>query len=306
MTLSQFRDELRRCSSRAYSSPKEIRERIFATTTTTTCSTGEEAESSSHSNNNKASLEPQQTGVPYYSRQNDCLRQELGPVWEALTQQQYLPATLPWAQEALGGAPPDAINLWVGNERAVSALHKDHYENLFYVASGEKVFTLCPPADAPFLREEAYESGRFEWCGASKEWKGHRDALDVDEKPTTVRWIAADVTVAAAQQDDATTADADSTSSSRLLRRYTHPMQVHVRTSELLYLPALWFHRVTQTCETVGINYWYDMKFDAPGWCYFHLLQQLDVVVMPAATATATATGDDDDDDVEDAQDGEG
>ena len=25
---------------------------------------------------------------------------------------------------------------------------------------------------------------------------------------------------------------------------------------ECIYIPSLWYHRVTQTCETVGINYW--------------------------------------------------
>jgi peptidyl-lysine (3S)-dioxygenase / protease len=48
---------------------------------------------------------------------------------------------------------------------------------------------------------------------------------------------------------------------------------VQVQAGELLYLPSLWFHRVTQTRETLGINYWYDMKFDSPLWCYFNLLQ---------------------------------
>lgn len=33
---------------------------------------------------------------------------------------------LPWATEALG-APPEAVNFWVGDERAVTSFHKDHY-----------------------------------------------------------------------------------------------------------------------------------------------------------------------------------
>jgi jumonji domain-containing protein 7 len=43
----------------------------------------------------------------------------------------------------------------------VSSIHKDHYENLFYVLSGEKVFTICPPFDAPFLREREFDGGAF-------------------------------------------------------------------------------------------------------------------------------------------------
>jgi len=54
-----------------------------------------------------------------------------------------------------------------------------------------------------------------------------------------------------------------------------HPIKVHVEEGEMLYIPSLWYHRVTQTCETVGVNYWYDMKFDGPNWCYFNFLQNL-------------------------------
>jgi hypothetical protein len=56
-----------------------------------------------------------------------------------------------WAEQAFGTGPPDAVNIWIGDERAHSSLHKDPYENLFYVASGEKIFTLYPPSDAAFL-----------------------------------------------------------------------------------------------------------------------------------------------------------
>jgi len=30
-------------------------------------------------------------------------------------------------------------------------VHKDHYENLYCVVSGEKHFTLLPPTDQPFI-----------------------------------------------------------------------------------------------------------------------------------------------------------
>ncbi|GAX11696.1 hypothetical protein FisN_7Lh066 [Fistulifera solaris] len=209
--------------------------------------------------------------VFYYSRQNDCLRQELTEFWKSSTtthDTNQLPQTFVWAEEAFGTGPPQAVNLWMGNERSVSSMHKDHYENLFYVASGEKLFTLCPPADAPFLYEQKCESGRFHWDADRREWMVHLedDADDnpsVDE-PVQTRWIAADVTM----KHNVEYSQAFS------LLRYTHPVEVKVKEGELLYLPALWFHRVTQTRETVGVNYWYDMKFESPNWTFFHLLQQ--------------------------------
>ncbi|KAL3791646.1 hypothetical protein ACHAW5_007433 [Stephanodiscus triporus] len=95
--------------------------------------------------------------VVYYSKQNDCLRTEVAKLFSA----QIFPDTFSFAEEAFGTGPPDAINLWIGNERAVSSMHKDHYENLFYVCSGQKEFVLCPPADALFLHEDIFFIGTF-------------------------------------------------------------------------------------------------------------------------------------------------
>jgi jumonji domain-containing protein 7 len=55
----------------------------------------------------------------------------------------------------------------------------------------------------------------------------------------------------------------------------THPIKVSVSVGEMIYIPSLWYHRVNQTCETVGVNYWYDMKFDGPNWCYFNFLNEI-------------------------------
>ncbi|KAG7351813.1 cupin-like domain containing protein [Nitzschia inconspicua] len=234
--------------------------------------------------------------VLYYSRQNDCLRKEMDPLWnwkspfdEGSTSNVF-PRSIEWAEQAFTGTNrghthrgPDAVNLWMGDERAVSAMHKDHYENLFYVLSGEKVFSLCPPADAPFLYERQVVSGQFQSrisqpgrSDAAPSWSVTIDTVDQSEEmpPSSnaprknyakVHWIAADPFRQHAHRDHP-------------LLRYAHPMpNVRVRAGEMLYLPSLWFHRVTQTCETVGINYWYDMCFNSPLWCYFHLLQQLQV-----------------------------
>ena len=204
--------------------------------------------------------------VLYYSRQNDCLRRELKPVFDL----DLFPPTFAFAEEAFGTGPPDAINMWIGDERATSSMHKDHYENLFYVLSGEKVFLLCPPADVPFLPEGEFDSGRFRrdrhgeggWCVVpDRDGAGGGGAAAAGAR---VKWIEPDL--------------ADPRSASRFpLLDHCHPIEVRVREGEMIYLPALWFHRVTQSCETVGLNYWYDMAFDSPGWVYFNFLQQIEV-----------------------------
>jgi hypothetical protein len=240
-------------------------------------------------NENEDDVDDDNDDVYYYSRQNDCLRTELPDhVWSNL----HLPDTFAWAETAFGTGPPDAVNLWIGNAGAVSSMHKDHYENLFAVlAGGEKIFTLCPPADIAFLYEQPFPRGQF--CrnttddgvtsgGGSWTVQMYQDRpVDDDQKgfatndpTTTVPWIAADVT----RRDDPSYLDQFP------LLRHAHPVTVIVRPGELLYLPALWFHRVTQTAPTIAVNYWYDMRFDSPHWCYFHYLQ------TQAAAAAAAAT----------------
>lgn len=209
--------------------------------------------------------------VLYYSRQNDCLRTE----FKSLFDSNLVPSTFTWAEDAFGTGPPDAINVWIGDERAVSSMHKDHYENLFYVLEGEKVFTLCPPGDVPFLYEGEFESGTFHRDLGNGNWKVVPDVDGFEEcgVNNVVKWIEADVEPLLEQ----------STRTKQINRfpllERVHPIKITVRAGEMLYLPSLWFHRVTQTCETLGINYWYDMKFDSPLWCYFNFLQQLTLVV---------------------------
>ena len=202
------------------------------------------------------------------SSQNDCLRTELRPLFES----GIFPESIYFAEETFGTSP-DAVNLWIGDERAVSSMHKDHYENLFYVLSGEKVFTLCPPADVPFLCQKEFDSGTF-YRNKNGEWVVHQDFVDDEANQPVhaarVKWIGGDV--------DPLLEAPDSNRRDHPLLPLAHPIRVVVKAGEMLYLPALWFHRVTQTCETVGINYWYDMSFDSPQWCYFNFLQQLQVV----------------------------
>jgi Cupin-like domain len=241
------------------------------------------------------------SSVYYYSRQNDCLRTELGSLWEE--QQGILfPHGFSWAAQAFGSSEndddaasltnlmqPDAVNFWIGNERAVSAMHKDHYENLFYVLHGEKVFTLCPPGDAPFLYEGEYPSGRFQQRDGEHDVSRHDWSVRIDPPvdgttaPSTVHWITANV-----MDDVRDENDCHRRPSRRRfpLLRHAHPVQVRVQAGEMLYLPSLWFHQVTQTCETVAVNYWYDMKFNSPLWCYFHLLSQLKAPPAPKTIPT--------------------
>ncbi|XP_016067822.1 PREDICTED: cytosolic phospholipase A2 beta isoform X2 [Miniopterus natalensis] len=61
-----------------------------------------------------------------------------------------------------GGKMPDAVNFWLGEAAAVTSLHKDHYENLYCVVSGEKHFLLHPPSDRPFIPYEMYTPATYQ------------------------------------------------------------------------------------------------------------------------------------------------
>lgn len=63
-----------------------------------------------------------------------------------------------WADEALAKTP-DATNLWIGTAKSKTSMHRDHYENLFTVIRGTKIFTLYSPNEAYFLCDGAWFGG---------------------------------------------------------------------------------------------------------------------------------------------------
>ncbi len=76
---------------------------------------------------------------------------------------------------------------------------------------------------------------------------------------------------------------------------------VQVRAGEVLYLPMLWFHRVSQRCGTgagddavLAANYWFDMPFDHR-WASYRLVESLATRLGLIDTLPVP----DDDDDVE-------
>lgn len=51
----------------------------------------------------------------------------------------------------------------------------------------------------------------------------------------------------------------------------------------MLYLPALWYHKVSQSCDGEGIccaiNYWYDMEFSGSFWSMASFVRGVGMVV---------------------------
>lgn len=79
--------------------------------------------------------------------ENDNLREEYAALYADVE------ADIPWARIALE-SDPDAINLWIGNSRSVTALHRDNYENIYCQIIGSKHFVLLPPMAMPCVNEK--------------------------------------------------------------------------------------------------------------------------------------------------------
>merc|ERR550514_597593 len=104
------------------------------------------------------------------------------------------------------------------------------------VVKGEKVFTLLPPAAAPFLHEQRCMPGEF----ARTQEGGWTVVPDAPDTPL-VPWIPVDV----AKPDLCKYPDAAKAPS----------VEVRVKPGEMLYLPAMWYHRVAQEGVTIGVNF---------------------------------------------------
>ncbi len=176
--------------------------------------------------------------VLYASHQNSSLSAEYQPLWDDVD------LSLAWADEAFGKKPA-ATNFWMGEDAARTSVHADLFDNVYVVIRGEKCFTLLPPQEGHLLRREAVRAATYV---PTTDGGGSGLELRVDNDPTAlVHWasVALDSEEAAALR----------------------PKRAVVGPGELLVLPALWWHHVSQRARpddgggcssTIAVNYWYD------------------------------------------------
>ncbi|KAF5925526.1 hypothetical protein HPG69_001973 [Diceros bicornis minor] len=169
----------------------------------------------------------QHPGVLYVQKQCSNLPTELPQLLPDLEPH------VPWASEALGKMP-DAVNFWLGEAAAVTSLHKDHYENLYCVVSGEKHFLLHPPSDRPFIPYELYTPATYQLTE-----EGSFTMVD-EEAMEKVPWIPLDPLAPDVARYPS----------------YSQAQALHctVRAGEMLYLPALWFHHVQQSHGCIAVT----------------------------------------------------
>ena len=195
------------------------------------------------------------SGIFYIQKQNGNFTEEFSEINDDAETE------LRWATEAFGN-PPDAVNFWMGDSRAVTSLHKDHYENLYCVIAGKKTFILYPPTDLPYIPYCNYQQSYYKQNASGK--------FEVIDDPITqtpeekIPWIPVDPL----KPDLETFPEFGSAQS----------ITCTIGAGDVLYLPSLWFHHVKQTHATIAINFWYDMEYDIK-YNYFKFLENIVKVV---------------------------
>lgn len=177
--------------------------------------------------------------------ENDNLRDEYSALFADV------PSSIDFATEALE-LEPDAVNFWLGNERSVTSLHKDNYENVYVQVRGQKHFTLLPPIEIACVNESHVPFARYQPPSEHDLQLTPKIYADRDPIPVPL-WDPTQPDVRASAYSDCSQA-----------------MSVTLNEGDMMYLPALWYHRVAQGNGEEGfscsINYWYDMEFSGGFW----------------------------------------
>ncbi|GAA5967768.1 hypothetical protein JCM3765_001434 [Sporobolomyces pararoseus] len=185
-----------------------------------------------------------------------------------------------WAREAFGQSP-DVANIWIGGNKSKTSIHKDPYENIYLVLRGSKEFILYPPSEAYCLHEQSYPHAKWEYDPSSSSSSSSNPFTLVPSSPLiSIPWIPIDPLNNPSLE-------------ARVYPRYSlaRPMKVTLRKGDVLYLPAFWFHHVSQSTDhhsnldiptreagvkaAIAVNWWFDVKFDGNFWSGLELNRRL-------------------------------
>ncbi|SJL02025.1 uncharacterized protein ARMOST_05349 [Armillaria ostoyae] len=163
-----------------------------------------------------------------------------------------IPSDVPWCSESFD-KHPDAVNLWIGDSKSTTSIHCDPYENIYTVVRGVKYFTLLPPSEGWCLQERTYPHAQYVRPSPSAD-------LCIEPSPAStppIRWSSV-----------------GNPNFPGALPHEAHPINVALKASETLYLPAGWWHYVQQSDEiTIALNWWYDIEMRGMTWVLLTFLR---------------------------------
>lgn len=145
------------------------------------------------------------------TEENDNLRHEYISLFSQAQ------TSIPFARIALQ-KEPDAINLWIGNSKSDTALHRDNYENVYVQVAGQKHFVLLSPLCQPCVNEQELSPATY---------ARHEDGL-------VLRMEDGDKVPFATWNPDEP--ELNKTPYSHL----AVPLRVTLNPGDMLYLPAMW------------------------------------------------------------------
>eukprot|EP01025_Chloroclados_australasicus_P060212 TRINITY_DN7709_c0_g1_i1.p2 TRINITY_DN7709_c0_g1~~TRINITY_DN7709_c0_g1_i1.p2 ORF type:complete len:289 (+),score=12.50 TRINITY_DN7709_c0_g1_i1:201-1067(+) len=117
--------------------------------------------------------------VPYVQHQNGNLLSEFPMLTDDV------PKSLEFA-DRLFDQKPDAVNLWIGDQRSATSFHKDHYENFYAVLRGTKLFTVLPPCSVWRMHLNTYDSAQYHM-------ENNQLCIKMNEPNIGVRWCPIDL-----------------------------------------------------------------------------------------------------------------
>lgn len=167
-----------------------------------------------------------------------------------------LPQNFDFAEGVLG--EPDARNIWIGDERSVTSVHRDPYENLYLVLRGSKTFRLWAPVDESAMPTQMVRTAQYEY------FEDRRFEVIMDATGE-IPWVDLDPLAPG-------------------LKQVGRMRTVTVQPGQMLYLPAGWFHHVTQQCgqwdngspaPCIAVNYWYDQDYEGERYVMRQLMSRL-------------------------------
>ena len=213
--------------------------------------------------------------ILYLQSQNDNLRlpptptNDLSPLYPYVQEPSF--ASEFFAQ------PPEAVNIWIGDERSVTSLHRDSsYSNLYTVIRGSKKFTIFAPIEEPLLYERECLHATYKLRGA-EDSAGSANGLLPSSSDLEFQSTDPPVRVPWASVNPLSPVDENP----HPLFRYARPLVAQLGRGDTLYMPPGWYHAVEQKSHfpeqppmgdqihdegedtwqpCIAVNWWYDRE----------------------------------------------